>query len=368
MSVELPTLTASPPRAAWKGTRLDLGPRPRILIVRLSAIGDVVVTTPVSRALRQAFPEAWIAWLVEPKARDVVEGNPYLDEVIVWPRQSREPMWRTALSSLGVARRLRRAQIDVAIDFQGLVRSALVARMSGARWRIGNAGAREHAERFYNVRVAKPACSSSRQRCLDLLRPLGVETTDRRMVLPIGPADEAAAHRLLAEVAIRPGDAYVCLVPASTWPHKHWLDARWSALADRIAAELGMRSVVLAGPQDRERTARVVAAARSRPADLGGRTTLRQAAAILQGARACVAVDTGLMHIAVSVGTPTVAICGASWWPGFQDYERFILLREPMPCSPCLRHPICHAVDCMQAITPAAVMAAVRRLLDGSAG
>ncbi|MBI3909327.1 MAG: glycosyltransferase family 9 protein [Armatimonadetes bacterium] len=359
------TVHMSEPEAApGSGPRIDLGRRPRILLVRLSAIGDVVVTTPVSRALRAAFPDAWLAWLVEPKARDVVEGNRYLDEVIVWQRHSEEPALKTLATSLLLARRLRREAFDAVIDFQGLLRSALVSCLSGARWRIGNLGTREPAERFYNIRVPKPAGFSSRQRCLDLLRPLGVRCADRRMVLPIGEQDRAAAANLLRQSREDPSAPYACLVPASTWPHKHWLDERWSEVADRLAEELGMHSVLLGGPQDRDRTARIAAGARTRPADLGGRTTLNQAAAVLEGARVAIVVDTGLMHIAVAVGTPTVALCGASWWPGFQDYENFCLLRTPMPCSPCLRHPICRAVDCMRAIQAADPVTAARRLLE----
>src|SRR5688572_14807705 len=153
----------------------------RILIIRLSAIGDVIVTTPVARALREAMPDAHLAWVVEPRARDVLAGNPYLDEVIVWdrPKGALSPanMW-------SVHRALRPRKFDIAIDFQGLLRSAPAARLSAARTVIGNAGAKEHADFLYDAKVPRSETDrSNRQRCLDLLRPLGIESRDRRMLI-----------------------------------------------------------------------------------------------------------------------------------------------------------------------------------------
>src|SRR5881396_660678 len=125
---------------------LSLGPRPRILLVRLGAIGDVVVATPVARVLRQALPEAYLAWVVEEKAADVLIGNPYLDEVIVWPRASwqREARgWRRMANHARFVTDLRRRRFDVGIDFQGLARSAGLLAAAGVRHRIGNARTRE---------------------------------------------------------------------------------------------------------------------------------------------------------------------------------------------------------------------------------
>src|SRR4029079_7809884 len=121
---------------------LPLGETPRILLVRLSAISDVVVATPTIRALRETFPRAYLAWLVEDRAQDVVAGNADLDEVIVWPRQG----WKRELRGVGgrvrgsrrvveLARELRRRRFDIVIDFQGLLRSALLVYASGARHR-----------------------------------------------------------------------------------------------------------------------------------------------------------------------------------------------------------------------------------------
>ncbi len=337
---------------------------PRILIVRLSAIGDVLVTSPVSRALREAFPQATLGWVVETKAAGFLEGNPYLDEVFVWNRSKGlgiiPSLWE-------ISSRLRGRGWDWAIDCQGNLRSALVSRLSGARTVVGNRGAKEQAERFYHVKVDRNAADlSSRQRCLDLLAPLGVKSQDRRMVAPVTDGARQQAGELLAESGILPGAGYACLVPATTWAQKHWLPERWSELADRLSRDLGLTPVVMGGPADAALTERIIGEARTRCISLVGRTSLSQASAVIAGAQATVAVDTALMHASVAVGTPTVVVAGASFWPGFQDYERFRLIREPMTCSPCLHRPTCDGrYDCMSALTAGRVIDAIRELLAG---
>jgi heptosyltransferase-1 len=345
------------------------------LLVRLSAIGDVVVATPVIHALRTAYPRAYLAWLVEEKAADVVRGNPELDEVIVWPRS------RHRMGTLRLLGELRRRRFEIAIDFQGLLRSAALVWMSGARYRIASVGTREGSACIYNIRVPRTGDASSRQRCLDLLRPLGIRSQDRPMRVWFGPDHEDAAERLLEKAV--PGTAgaahrLVCLVPATTWRHKHWIEARWAEVADGLARE-GHAPLFLGGPGDRALIGRIQARMRQPSASLAGETSLKEAAALLQQADLAITVDTGLMHIAVAVGTPVVALCGPSYWPGFEDYAgassrpgqslsagtRFQLLRKPYPCSPCLRRPTCQNDDCMTALTTAEVLAAARTALAG---
>jgi len=330
---------------------------PRILIVRLSAIGDVVVTTPVSRALREAFPDAHLTWAVEKKASGFLEGNPYLDEVVVWDRP------RGARGMADVVRfgtLLRKGRFDWAVDCQGNLRSALVSRLSGARKVIGNTEAREQAARCYHVRVPRSATDlSSRQRCLDLLRPLGVRSSDRRMVVTVSDTERNAARDALEAGGLPAGAGYACLVPGTTWPQKHWFEDRWAELAGLVQERLGLTPVLLGGPADVIAAERIREAAPGRCVTLAGKTSLKTGAAVLEGARFTVAVDTGLMHASVAVGTPTVGVCGASWWKGFQDYEPFALVREPMSCSPCLHRPSCGGqFDCMRALSAERVLAA----------
>lgn len=332
----------------------------RILIIRLSAIGDVMITTPVSRALREALPDAFLAWVVEPKAADVLNGNPYLDEVIRWDRTKGSLSPRDMFE---LSRQLKPYRFDYAIDCQGLLRSALVARISGARRIIGNSGAKEHADLLYHEKIPRRAEDpSSRQRCLDLLSPLGIHSSDRRMLFPLDEAARDNAQQLLREADLGEGQQYACLVPATTWKQKHWFEERWSELSDLLRLRLGIRSVVLGGPGDQPMATRIAEASRQSAVPLAGKTDLKTAGALLEGATVTIAVDTFLMHASVAVGAPTVGLCGASGWPGFQDYPDFSLLREEMACSPCYHSPTCGGrLDCMRALTAERVFEAVEK-------
>jgi heptosyltransferase I len=342
-------------------TLLKLGPRPRILLIRLSAIGDVIVTTPVLRALREALPEAHLAWLVEEKAADILQGHPLLDEVIVWPRTTWQ---RQAAGVSGIVQNarfltaLRRRRFEVAIDFQGLLRSAWVGLAAGIPHRVGNTRTREGSGLLYTVRVPRPQEPSSRQRCLDLLRPLGIESRDRRMAVPVGDQDRAFTSTFLEQKGVG-GRPYVCLCPATTWPNKHWIEVRWARLADSLQHGLQLKPIFMGASADLPMLDRIRGAMVSSPVVAAGETSLRGAAALLEGARAAVSVDTALMHLGVAVGTPVIGLCGPSFWPGFQDYERYHMIRKPVPCSPCLRHPTCAHFDCMRAISVQEVMRAV---------
>lgn len=335
---------------------------PRILIIRLSAIGDVIVTTPVTRALREQFPDAYLAWVVEQRAAGALEGNPYLDEVIIWDR----PKGALPVKSLGeISQRLRKGRFDWAIDFQGLLRSGLLARLSGARKVVGNTQAKEHAHLLYHARVERRKDDlSSRQRCLDLLQPLGVTSSDRRMVAPVSDAEREAARALLTTEGVEPGAPYACLVPATTWKQKHWFAESWSELADLLRDRMGLVPVLMGGPGDAALVEQIRSGSRAGCVVMAGKTSLKTAAALMQNAQVTVAVDTALMHLSVAVGTPTVGVCGASWWHGFKDYDRFALVREEMACSPCLHRPTCGGrFDCMRALTASRVLEAAAKLL-----
>jgi heptosyltransferase I len=337
---------------------------PRILIIRLSAIGDVVITTPISRALREAIPDAHLAWVVEPRASDILAANSYLDEIIIWNRPKGALSFKDMLE---VRRLLRPGRWDWAIDCQGLLRSALVARLSGAARIVGNSSAKESADLLYHVRVPRnPLDQSSRQRCLDLLGPLGVLTTDRRMVVRVRDEERGEGREVLRRAGLGGGTRYACLVPNTTWEQKHWFEDRWAALADLLQDELGLTPVLMGAAGDRASVERIRGQAAAECVNTAGETSLRTASAILEGADLAVAVDTGLMHVAVAVGTPTVGLSGASGWPGFADYENFALVREPMSCSPCFHNPTCGGrFDCMQALTPRRILAAAEALVGG---
>ena len=348
--------------------QIDIKDCKRILIVKLSSIGDVVMTTPVAKALRQAAPDAYIAWVVEDKAKDMLVGNPYLDEVIIWKRNSTSRSVRKRASGLllGFARLtpvLRARRFDIAIDFQGLLRSGLVTSLSGARYRVGYDSAREGAVLFYNMRLpSRELRVRGPQQYLNMLRVLNIFADDLDMYVPIGEDESAFARSFLAEAAsVNPGyEKVVSLCPATTWKQKHWTEDGWAHLADILVSEHNALPVFLGSMADCALVGRIRAMMKFGAADATGKTDLKQAAAIMKQSDLTIAVDTGLMHAAMAVDCPTVGIFGPTRWKHLAGKETFSAVVKEFPCMPCLRHPSCKQFDCMRAVTPEDVLTAAR--------
>jgi lipopolysaccharide heptosyltransferase I len=351
---------------------VDISCPRRILIVKLSSIGDVVMTTPVAKALRGAYPEAYIAWVVESKSKDILLGNPYLDEVIVWDRPnngSKNPLKKVVdflLSLRRLSKHLRTRNFDVAIDLQGLLRSALVARMSGARCVLGYDNARECAPRLYDM-VFKAGERKVRgpQNYLDMLSLLGIHSTDLDMHVPIDESDREYARSFLErEVSNTEKSAIVALCPATTWPQKHWMEEGWAQLADRLTVEYGAVPVFLGSKVDIPLVERICSKCSSaKPVSAVGKTTLKQAAAIIEQSNLVISVDTGLLHIALALEKPSVGIFGPTGWAHLTKKDIFRVVAKEFPCTPCLRHPVCSEFDCMKAITADDVLEAARSWL-----
>ena len=341
---------------------------PRILIVRTSAIGDIVFASPIAGALKAAWPDAHIAWLAEPGLGPLVAPDPAVDEVLVWPKAEWRRLWRErrflalARAVLGFRRTLRQRRFDIAIDLQGLMKSGVVTWLSGAPRRIG-LGSREGSHLLMTEVIEKRGILeriSSEYRYLaeQLKLPAGEFVPH----LHSDPAAEDKALARLSELGLAPG-GYAVLAPFTTRPQKHWFEDAWQALAPRLRDELGLTPVMLGGPGDREASARI-AAAGTGIVNLTGATGLPEAAALVKHAALVVGVDTGLTHMGIAFDRPTVAIFGSTrpYLDTGRDNARVIWLG--LPCSPCRRHPTCGgAFTCLRDITAERVMEEARAVL-----
>ena len=341
----------------------------RILLVRLSAIGDIVFASPLVRAFRRRFPQARITWLVQPEYRGLLEVHPELDQVIVWPAADWRGYWRSRRWSelwrqvRGFRRELRQHGFDLAIDLQGLLKSGLLTWLSGAPERIG-LGSRE-GSRLLMTRVVERGGDPERigSEYLFLAETLDLPTNGFAMEVGLTAADEAEARDLAARGGLNEGYAVLC--PFTTRPQKHWFNDRWSELSARLQTELGLPSMLLGAPGDREAAAALVqGSAASGLVSLVGTTGLRQAAALVKGARLVIGVDTGLSHMGIAFGRPSLLLFGATC--PYRDTTRSNarVLYHPMPCSPCRRRPTCNGdFTCMKAIGVDEVLRAATGLL-----
>lgn len=359
----------------------------KILIVRLSARGDLVFASPLAGALRQRYPNAHIAWAAEERTADVIRHNPHLDEVIVWERAAWKRMLRTgrwvslARAVADLLDRLRNARFDVAIDAQGLLRSGVLAFLTGAAVRIG-LGSRE-GSRALMTRVVQRGGDARRiaSEYVHLAEALGLDTRSFPLEIPCSTAEVEMAARVVEREGLEAGFVAVC--PFTTRFHKHWSEERWAEVIRRLRADVRVGVAMLGGPADRGAADRILAGAGvtvegvDAPdrgtgvpmVDLVGRTTLGEAAAMVSRCGALVGVDTGLSHMAHAYGRPAVLLFGSNTpyldppGPGVR------ILHSGRNCSPCRGKLTCDGrVDCMRDITVDEVVAAVGVVLGVPAG
>jgi heptosyltransferase-1 len=275
----------------------------RILIVKLGALGDVVHAIPVAAALRRAFPSARIDWLVSRKHREILDLVPVIDRRLVM--NDRE--------MIAAIRGLRGSRYDVAFDLQGLIKSAVLARASGAARVVGFTAryARERIASWFYTDAHDPGGGGMYHvdehhvvyTNLGVLEEVGIRAGEPEF--PIDPVESTVA----AGVAARTGGRYAILNPGAAWPNKRWPPARFGAVAAELHRRHALPSVVVWGP-DEQSIAQAVVNASSGAATLVPRTTIADVVALARGAALYVAGDTGPAHIATAVGTPIVGLYG----------------------------------------------------------
>ncbi len=341
---------------------------PSILIVRLSAIGDIVFATPLIDAIRRGYPGARIYWLVQAESKGLLESHPGLDEVIVWPRQAWEKLWRERQwFRLWRAVRqfrdeLRALRVDVALDVQGLMKSGFLAWLSGAGRRIG-LGSREGSQWLMSLVIDKggePGRIASEYRYFAQQLELPVDAFEMR----IGLSEEDHSHAGLLVEANGLESGFIVICPFTTRPQKHWLNSAWNELLTAIASQWRLPVVMLGGPGDRESSKAIGIQERTSPVDLVGETTLRQAAALIERAGLVIGVDTGLTHMGIAMNRPTLCLFGSTRPYLDTTHENAAVIYHPRSCSPCRRKPTCNgSFDCMRDIRVPEVMEQASRLM-----
>lgn len=328
---------------------------PRILIVKLSAIGDVTMGTGVAQVLRNYYPNAFIAWAVEKKSAEVVLGNPNLDEVILWPRfnELSGGFFEKLRQYRQEIKNLRDRHFDIAIDLQGLARSGLLMHASKIPIRIGYKDWGEGSELSYNLKVIpKRNCTRVGEYYIQSLRPLGIKDPKYRLNITVPPASRDLAHTFLESVGIGDKDPFVCLCPATTWPQKHWVVENWSALADQIFEKYHLRTVILGGPSDTELAERIQKKSKSKPAIAAGKMSLKGSAALLSESCFTVSVDTGLLFFCIATDTPVIGLFGPTTAVHLADEPNVYIVQKKHSCSPCRPKKFtCKNFDCMKEIS-----------------
>ena len=335
-------------------------PPQRILIIKPSAIGDVVHTLPILNLLRRRWPDSHIAWLVTPACAGLLDGHPQLNEVIRFERKAYGRGWRSpsvALDLLRFTRGLRDRRFDLVLDLQGLFRSGWLAAATRAPVRVGFANARELAPLFYTHRVpVGPPEQHAIERYLTLAEAVGCPRGLVEFVFPTDDADRRHVAGLL------PSERYALLLPGTNWATKRWPVERFAALVRPLKERFGLESVVAGGPDVAELAEQISGAT-----NLVGRTNLRQLVALLERAALVVANDSGPMHVAAALGRPLVTPFGPTNPIRTGPYRRMeTVIRLDIPCSPCYSRRCSHQ-SCLQWLGIEPVLKLAERQMNGEA-
>jgi heptosyltransferase I len=366
----------------------------RILLIKPSALGDVVHTLPVLVKLRARYPRAQIDWLITPENAEVVRYHPALSNVVLFARgdfSKRGRRWRAFVSFFDLLKQIRSAKYELIIDMHGQVRSAFFALISGARVRIGFdrpvkrgltvsaehdlknipshgwRGAREGSWIAYTHRIPIPTLDvHAIDRYLWVAPLLGLDDKPPDLTIHLSPQATNKVNRLLEEHGVPASKPLVVLVPGTIWETKHWTIEGFAGVARQFLQD-GF-AVALAGTTRDQQRCRQIAAAAPGTCDLSGKTTPGDLAALIRRAEVAVTNDSGSMHVAASLGKPMVSVFGPTNPVHIGPYERpESVVRVDLPCSPCnyrrlSQCPFDHA--CMKQVTSAMVVERVRKILS----
>jgi lipopolysaccharide heptosyltransferase I len=366
----------------------------RILLIKPSALGDVVHTLPVLVKLRARYPRARIDWLITPENAEIVRCHPALSNVVLFARRDfskRGHRWSAMLAFVDLLKRIRCAKYDLVIDMHGQVRSAFFSLISGARVRIGFdrpikrrltvstehdlrnipshgwRGAREGSWIAYTHRIPIPTLDvHAIDRYLWVAPLLGLDDDPPDLTIHLSSETVQNVERLLKQHGVSTSQPLVVLVPGTIWETKHWTIEGFAGVARQFLHD-GF-AVALAGTKRDQHRCRQIAAVAPGSCDLSGKTTPADLAALIRRAEVAVTNDSGSMHLAASLGKPMVSVFGPTNPVHIGPYQRpESVVRVDLPCSPCnyrrlSQCPFDHA--CMKQVTSTMVVERVRKILS----
>jgi len=343
-------------------------PRPKILIVQPSRLGDVVFTTPSVHAIREKYPNAWISWIVDERCAPVVEGNPDINELIVFDRSKLSPGYLIKMFSS-----MREKKFDLSIDFHGLAKSAFLVLLAGAKFRLASSstnGMRELSWLFSKeIKPSKPV-EHCVERHFEVAKRLGCTEENLMFVLDIPAKAYENIKTLLSNNGIAPDKPFVAVHPGGGWISRRWMTERYAALIDKITSETGLPVVLVGGKEggagEKGLNEEIKGMAKSRIVDLTSMLDIKELAALLKKSAVFIANEAGPMHIATALGVPSVAILGPTDPARTGPFGKgTTIIQHKVECQPC-RERSCKKRTCMELVTVDEVFSTVKGKLKGT--
>lgn len=331
-----------------------------ILIIKLSSLGDICHALPSLTALRNLYPAAKISWIVNKPFADLLIGHPLLDEVIVIDQKSlTKGSWSDRYNYFqSLRKKLKSKRFDLVLDLQGLLKSSVIALMTGCSTRYGYWELREGSALISKGIKGTHAQDHVIQRYLDVIRYLGADVQEPEFVLPDIDKEEQDMKKTLAGFA-----KYIVLAPATSWASKEWPLDNYVELGGRLAAA-GYQVVLVGGKSDIAKSKYVYEQIRknnqaAKIIDLTGKTSLKELMAVCRNAVLYISGDTGPLHVAVTTGVPVIAMYGPTMPHRTGPYvsktidntiSKTIVIAGKAGCAPC-RKRTCESMECMKSIS-----------------
>jgi lipopolysaccharide heptosyltransferase I len=347
----------------------------RFLIIRLSAVGDVLRTLPAVKALKESFPFSRVTWVVEEHSMSLLESQHGIDEVILFPRKrwmrgirSVTGIWKSLMEMKNFVTHLRTEKFDVVLDFHGILKSGLLSYLSGAPKRVGfdRKSSREGNFLFSNARVSLPKRPLSRfEKNFRLLEAMGLDVKEFHHRLRIPPEDQAYIESFFGGLGSPPGKPLIAVHPGTSpkTSYKRWMPERYSLLADRLVRELGASVIFTWGPGELK-WVEGIRAGMKEGSILAPRTeTLTQLGEIFRRCHLYIGGDTGPMHVASFVDLPILAIYGPTDPVVNEPLGRHLKVRREVGCNPC-RNRSCKDLYCLDGITVDDVFKGAKEVLS----
>lgn len=312
--------------------------RKKILVLRYRFIGDTILTVPFLRNLRRTEPDAYIAWVVAPGSAEVVQGIPYVDELIFWDpvtiHADSRGTHKSVGDKLGFIRELRARRFDKVYVLKRSFGSALMGYLSGAGERIGFAT--EGRSFLLTTTVPYRNDRHEVQNFLDVLRADGVPVADDHLEAWLTAEEMQFADHFFKTAGVAPEVPVIGIHPFAANPARAWHLDNFIELARRLQERYAARILFFGGPRDKEALTAIRAALTGPPLEAVGSTTLRQTMALLPRCRLLVCNDSGIMHLAASLKVPLVALFGPQSPVKFGPWgESCRVISQQFPCSPC---------------------------------
>ncbi|MBL7068437.1 MAG: lipopolysaccharide heptosyltransferase II [Candidatus Omnitrophica bacterium] len=336
----------------------------RILIVNVNWLGDVLFTTPFIKAIRRRFPASYMACMVVPRCKEILEDNPRIDEIIIYDEKGKH---RSIMGKLKFIITLKRKNFSTAYILHRSFTKALMVYLSGIKRRIG-----------YNTKRRGPLLTKAIDETdpgihkveyfLKIAASCGAETGDKDYEFFVKRPQRDKIDKLLRDRDIRGTDIIVALNPGGNWPPKRWPKEHFAELADRLSRELNVKAIITGAPKDLKLAQDIIDLSQTRPASACGQTSIKELAALLERSNLVISSDSGPMHIALSVKTKVITLFGPTSEEITGPYGRgnYLVIKKDVGCPvPCYNFD-CRDYKCMKAVTVDEVFNKAREILFGS--